>query len=201
MQKDNTTLERKTALRLSLRRQLQDPPVVIETHGGLGKVWEANYSDCPRGAVFEVDAAKADVLAWQRPSWSVYESPAETALAAGAASHLTADLVDVDPYGDPWPTLEAFFGSARPFAPVLGVAVNDGLRQGLKMGRGWGIASMREALTHFGNARLYGCYLEVVRWNLARLTARCGYRCTHWTGYYCGHAGQMTHYAAVLERV
>jgi len=139
-------------------------------------------------------------LCLQRPTWSVYQARAETALDQGAAAHLQINLVDVDPYGEPWPTLQAFFSSDRPRAPRIGIAVNDGLRQKLRLQGGWAVHSMRQAVEKWGNANLNARYIEVCRWKLEQLASRQDYRLSHWTGYHCGDKGDMTHYAAIFER-
>lgn len=124
----------------------------------------------------------------------------EPALSEGAAAHLAVQLLDVDPYGEPWPTIEAFMTSDRPREPVMGIAVNDGLRQKLRLQGGWSVKSMRTAVEKFGNAALFDRYLDVAKWKLEQLGALQDYKLTHWTGYYCGFNNDMTHYAAVLER-
>ena len=72
MQKDNTTLARKVLLRKNLLKELDDAPVILETHGGYGEVWKKVYSNIKRGIVFEKNPKKAEALAKQRPSWAVY---------------------------------------------------------------------------------------------------------------------------------
>jgi hypothetical protein len=158
------------------------------------------YPQVSAGVVFELDQVKAEHLCRQRPSWSVYQGKAERAIEEGAGAHLAVNLVDVDPYGEPWPALEAFFSSERPRVERLGIAVNDGLRQKLRLQGGWAVRSLRQAVEKWGNAQLFERYLEVCRWKLEQLGARQDYRLTHWTAYHCGHDDDMTHYAAVLER-
>jgi hypothetical protein len=197
-QKDNSTFREKIALR---RRMLQEVarPVVLETHGGAGKVYRAVYGDAIRGVVFEKDSRKAELLAAQRPTWAVYEADCVRALSGGVASELTPTVLDVDPYGEPWPVLSAFFESERIFADVLHVVVNDGLRQRLKVNQGWNTESMHEVVQRFGND-LYPHYLEVCRWLIAQKAATAGYTVAAFEGYYCGYLGQMTHYRARLEQ-
>jgi hypothetical protein len=158
------------------------------------------YSEILQGIAFEEKAAKAERLAVQRPTWAVYESDCVKSLAAGAGAHLAVNFVDLDPYGEPWKVLAAFFGSERPWPQRLGVVVNDGVRMKLKLTGGWDVESLRPAVQKFGNSAMYPEYLGVARWNLERLAAPLGYELTDWTGYYCGHGDCMTHYAAVLER-
>jgi hypothetical protein len=144
--------------------------------------------------------AKASFLAIQRPTWRVYETAAELAVASGVGADLPINFVDVDPCGDPWPLLTAYFQSERVFPKRLAVAVNDGLRQKLKMGSGWHVETMKAAVAMFSNTALYPRYLEVCRWNLERLASSRGYRIVEWAGYYCGFGQQMTHFGALLDR-
>ncbi len=172
----------------------------METHGGYGGIWARCYFGVPDGVVFETDATKVEALAKQRPTWAVYEAECAPAIAAGVGSHLAVNFLDVDPYGDPWPTLGAFFGSSREFPAVLGVAVNDGLRQKLKMNGAWTTGSMAGAVQKYGNAAIFKRYVEICREMLSEMAAQRGYRLSRWAGYYCGYADQMTHYAALLVR-
>jgi hypothetical protein len=198
VKKDNTTLERKTALRLSLLRKIPNP-VIVETHGGVGQIWKRMYSEIPQGMVFEEKPAKAEKLAIQRPTWAVYEADCVKSLRAGIGAHLKINYIDLDPYGEPWAALEAIFASERPWPTRLGIVVNDGLRMKCKLTGGWDVESLRPAVRQFGNSAMYPEYLMVARWNLERITATRGYRLTDWAGYYCGHGDCMTHYAAVLD--
>jgi len=199
MKKDNTTLNQKAALRLSLLKQIPKP-IVLETHAGTGQVWKRVYSEIAQGVAFDEKPAKAELLAIQRPTWSVFESNCITSLAAGAGDHLALNLVDVDPYGEPWPVIEAFLSSERPWPERIGFAINDGVRMKLKITGGWDVESLGPAVRQFGNSAMYGDYLAVARWNLKRLAAVRKYELAHWTGYYCGHGDCMTHYAAVFDR-
>lgn len=171
----------------------------METHGGAGALYRACYSHLARGVVFEKDAAKCDLLARQRPGWAVYETNVETALAVGAGSHLEINVLDLDPYGEPWPTLKAFLSSERPRAPRLWVVVNDGLRQKVRIGGAWSVGSLHAAVQRFGN-NLDPIYLDVCRWMVAQYAEAAGYTLRRFYGYYTGHGQQMTHYAATLEQ-
>ena len=51
-QKDNSTFRRKAALRTAALGELHDP-VILETHGGYGKLWERCYRHVGQGVVFE----------------------------------------------------------------------------------------------------------------------------------------------------
>ncbi len=83
----------------------------------------------------------------------------------------------------------------------MAVVVNDGLRQKLKLGAGWHVHSMRETVKRVGNNRLYNEYLQIAQDLLKEQSARAGYVLKEWTGYYCGHGNDMSHYAAILERL
>jgi len=199
LKKDNSTFDRKVRLRLRLL-PLVEHPVVMETHGGYGRVYQRCYRQVPEGVVIEKNPDKAAALALQRPTWSVYECIAETALAGGLGSHLEVNFLDVDPYGEPWPVFDAFFGSKRPFAPRLAVAVNDGLRHKLRLNGGWSVGSLRSVVDRIGNAKLFHQYKDICQDLLMERASRAGYRLEKWTAYYCGAGDDMTHFAAVLER-
>lgn len=143
---------------------------------------------------------KVEVLARQRPTWAVYQGKSEASLEVGIGGHLLVNFLDVDPFGEPWPTIEAFFNSERPRAQTLALAVNDGLRQKLRLQAGWHVRSMRQAIEKWGNAGLFDRYTEVCRWKVEQIAARQDYALTHWAAYYCGDQGDMTHYGAILER-
>lgn len=198
-QKDNTTLGLKVALRRNLLAELPGPVFVVETHGGVGHVWERCYRDLD-GTVFEKDAGKAAVLAKQRPTWAVYEGDCVPALRAGVGFHRTPGLLDVDPYGEPWPVFDAFFAGGRDWPPVLGVAVNDGMIQKIKLGGGWDVASLADIVARIGATAVKADYLGACRLLLEEKAGQVGYTLARWAGYYCGTNGQMTHYGAVLRR-
>lgn len=196
---DNSTFEEKSALRKLMLRQMQDQPVILETHGGAGRLWAECYTLVKQGIVFEKDEEKAAYLARQRPAWAVYEGDCVKALAAGAGAHLLVNVLDLDPYGEPWPALSAFFESERPRAERLWVVVNDGLLAGIRSGRAWAIDSLSGVVQRYGND-LKDRYLDVCKELLIEKAAPAGYFLSRFAGYYCGHAKQMTHYLALLIR-
>ena len=198
-QKDNTTLANKVALRLEALAACRDP-IILETHGGFGKVYQACYSRFTGGAVFEVDTEKAEALALQRPTWSVYESPCEPALAAGACDHRCFNFLDVDPYGSPFQAIEGFFSSPRPMPEELHLVVQDGLRQKVQLGGAWNCGDLKDIVADFGND-LFMCYLQVANKIVRRLAKVAGLELRSWKGYHCGAGKLMTHYWAVLHRV
>lgn len=198
-QKDNSTYRFKVELRRNALREI-DQPCVLETHGGYGQIYEACYRSVADGVVFEQDSRKSSALARQRPEWAVYEADSTVALAAGIGQEWPVNVLDCDPYGQPWPVIRAFFESERPFQPRMLVVVNDGLRQKLKANGAWTMDLLSELVEQYGNERLYAQYLAVCQLLLEKITAQRGYRLCRWAGYYCGHAQQMTHYAALLER-
>ena len=197
-QKDNSTFHQKALLRQMALARLEAEPVVMETHGGAGKLYDACYRDVGRDVVFEKDPDKAAILGRQRPAWAVYEGDCVTAIEGGAGAHLEVNLLDVDPYGDPWPVIGAFFESERPRAGRLMVAVNDGLRQKLVIGA-WDVGTMQGMVAKYGN-KLAPIYLEVCRELMAEKAAQAGYDLDRWAGYYCGSGKRMTHYLAILTR-
>ncbi len=196
--RDNSTYAQKVALRREMLKSL-DAPVIMETHGGMGRLFCACYAGVQEGCVFEKKSERVAFLAYQRPTWSVYEGDCVSAVGAGAGAHLPIDVLDVDPWGDPWPVIGAFFESERPRPDEMFVVVNDGLRQGVGRGRSWDIETLQGMVERYGN-NLYPVYLEVCRELMQEKAAQAGYRLDRFNGYYCGHAQMMTHYLAVLTR-
>lgn len=174
-------------------------PVIMETHGGYGDVFKACYQNIGAGVVFEKNPQKADRLGLQRPTWAVYEADCIEAIKAGVGGHLGVNVLDVDPYGDPWPAIEAFFASERPFPDRCFVVVNDGLRQKVRGNGAWNVGTLQGIVREHGN-NLHSIYLDVCRELMKRKASKAGYNLTRWAGYYCGHSKQITHYLAELER-
>jgi hypothetical protein len=171
----------------------------METHGGYGKLFASCYAHIKRGIVIEKDPAKATKLLNQRGQhWAVYQAENELALKAGLGSHLPVNFLDVAPWGDPWPTIGAFLASRRPRTEHLMIVVNDGLRHLLQRQGGWTCATLEPMVRKYGNADLYGRYLEVCREMMVERVKPQGYQLAAWTGYYAGQ--QMTHYAAYCRR-
>jgi hypothetical protein len=197
--KDNTTLLLKVSLRKNLLKEIENP-VVMETHGGEGQVFLHCYNNIKQGVVFEKKPEKTIILAKQRPGWFVYEVDCINAINAGVGKHLPINFLDVDPYGEPWPVINSFFENGFYLPKKLCVAVNDGLRQKLKMNGGWTVKSLRKKVEEYGNKDMYENYLKICRELLTEISRPHGYKITKWAGYYCGSAKHMTHYAAVLER-
>lgn len=199
---DNVTLRQKVMLRHTALKMLGDePPVILETHGGRGDVWSAVYRDVPFGVVLEKEPERADLLAVQRPEWAVYECDAEIALAAGAGRGWTFNLLDVDPYGAAWPTLRAFFGSQRPFADRMALVVNDGLRFAACGGAAWRNEILAPFAARYGNHNVWYIYPDrIVPELLAEAVAPAGYRVAHLESYATGTIGKMVHVLARLER-
>ena len=110
------------------------------------------------------------------------------------------NLLDINPYGSPWETVDAFFRSDRPFPEVMGVVVNDGLRQKVQLLGSWNVKALASVVRKYGNNRIYGMYKEICRELLAGYVAFAGYRIVSWAAYYTGDHGQMTHWAAILKR-
>lgn len=197
---DNTTKARKIEIRRKALGFLERP-VVMETHGGFGAIWRDCYANIPAGVVFEKDPKKTAALAEQRPTWAVYEADCENAIAAGVGFHLPINYFDFDPYGSPWPVIQALFSRPRVDWPARIVLVaNDGYRLAIKLdgGKAGIIAPFVE---RYGSGRnLYDHYLEICRAFIEEKSGPHGFSLTHWGGYYCGFSEQMTHYAAVLDR-
>lgn len=198
MAQDNSTFEQKVTLRREALKLL-DQPVVMETHGGVGKIYEACYLGLPGGVVFERNGKRAGILAAQRPTWAVYEADSVRALKLGAGGHLTVNLLDLDPYGSPWEAIEAFLTSDRPKPDKLVIVVNDGLLQKVRTGGARSVGILKEAVTKYGND-LWPVYLNVCEELLQQKATLAGYRLDRFWGYQCGKMQQMAHYLAEMVR-
>jgi len=199
-QKDNSSYALKLRLRQNALAELGSiEPVVLESHAGAGKIFARCYSFVKEGMAFDIDPEKSIKLAKQRPTWAIFENRSEAAIQAGVGDHLAFNFIDIDPYGSPWPVVDAYWQSSRARPDKIVMVVNDGTRQGLAMKGGWEMEALREAVERHGN-RLHPVYLAVAKEMMADKAAAAGYKMTRWTGYYTGYAKQMTHYAAVFER-
>jgi hypothetical protein len=199
--KDNSTKARKSQLRskalVTLERLSSTEPIVLECYGGMGKLFAACYSHLAQGIVIEKNPAKAERLLSQRGErWSVYQGETVALLRAGLGAHLAVNFLDVDPWGDPWPTIDAFLESERPQPRELMIVVNDGLRQLVQRHGSWTTPTLETAVRKYGNAELYNRYLDVCKQMMTERAVARGYEVRGWTGYY--PTPNMTHYAALF---
>lgn len=199
-QKDNSTFLAKLRIRRSALAQVQTP-IVMETNGGLGKLYTQLYRDHPTGIVMEKDTKKADVLARQRPEWRVYEADCVSAIAQGIGADLAVNFLDVDPYGEPWSILGAYFGSDRLFPPVLNVVAHDGITQLLQTKGAWAVKVFEPIVERFGND-FYRDYEQVCQIMMQEKAALAGYSLDRWYITKAKTTGSLHnyHYWAVLSR-
>lgn len=199
MQKDNSTLRHKVTDRRRALTWLGGAHAVLETHAGRGVIYERVYQNVATGVAIEKDRERAKGLCQQRDHWTVWEGDCVDLLANGAGADREFDLVDVDPYGSPWPTIDAFFTNDRALPDRMAIVVNDGLRQKIRVGGAGDVKAMADMVLKYGND-LHSVYLEVCRELMQNKVQRCGYGVESFTGYYCGSSQQMTHYVALLSR-
>ncbi len=198
-QQDNTTFDQKIMLRHTALNLLTEPPVVMETHGGLGHVYQAIYTNVEDGVVFEKMPDRTIILAEQRPTWAMYETDCVAALQQGAGSHLCVNLLDLDPYGGCWETMQAFFKSERPFAKRMILVVNDGMAHKIRGGGAWDTEILAPYVAKYGNHNMWSMYQQVAEEMTADIVREAGYEVTFWDGYRCGIEQKMLHFLAVLE--
>ena len=203
-QKDNSTYREKVALRKRALGELAalgvNHPVICETHGGEGKLWEACYQFTEHGIAFEKDPARTGRLAMQRQGWAIYEADCVQALKLGVGAHLAVDLLDCDPYGGALDVVSSYFESPRPFAPVMAVVVNDGMRQALSMGAAWSIKALEPFVLKYGNDALYQHYGDICGEFIHEKAAAVSYSVSRFVFYYCGKKNFVTHWYALLTR-
>ena len=198
VQQDNQHLALKVALRQETMRVAGclSMPCVCETHGGTGDLARLCYADAT-GMVIDRDTDRVDRLAFTRPTWQVYEGDAPTVLASGLGAETAWDVLDCDPYGSPWTTLEAFFVTPRALAPIMALIVTDGSRQKQRLGGtvyGW-----EPWQEHYGQ-NLWDVFLRCSRDRATALVRHAGYALSWWHGRYGGRTGQMTYWGAVLRQ-
>lgn len=187
---------------MSLRRLALEQliaPVVMETHGGYGRIYLDCYTHLQDGIVFERDDRKVLFLAEQRPTWAVYQADCVEAIRNGAGNHLPVNFLDVDPYGDPWGVIDAFLQSDRPHPDKLVIVTNDGLRRNTMMNFSWKTGALESVVEIFGN-NLYPKYMDACKFLMESKAAQAGYAMHRFVGYYCGVNNLLTHYLAVLIR-
>lgn len=110
--------------------------------------------------MFEIREDRALHLARLRPSWGVYQNDSASAIRDGALDDATVTVLDVDPYGSPWPVIAAFMESTpAKRAPRLDIVVNDGLRLTVKRAGGWNVEGLHAMVDKYGNSNLYRHYL------------------------------------------
>lgn len=177
-----------------------DDPVVLETHAGYGVLYNACYRAVQDGIAIEKDTEKAEHLAQQRPEWCVYQADCLDVLKSGGTNHLPINFVDIDPYGEPWHVVDAYLHGRKELPDTWAIVVNDGIRQKLKSGGAWSTGSLHKMVLQYGNHSIYENYLDICQELMTQKASRRGYTLALWAGYYCGHAKQMTHYAAILEK-
>ena len=194
---DNNTFAAKVRLRRAVLAAATPNPIVLETHGGWGRIFDRTWFKAGGGLVMEKLEPKADALAFQRPTWRVYQCDSLKALQAGAARDMRFDIVDLDPYGSPMDYLDALATTDRQWPDRWHLVVNDGMRQFVKRGHAWKADCLRRVVQRWGND-LYPVYLEVAQSLVEEFAERIGFRVAGWHGYYC--SPDVTHYWAAMER-
>lgn len=200
LQKDNSNLAAKLRQRRVALSLLAAPPVIMECYGGWGTLGQHLYAMAEQGIVFEKDPQKSAALAQLRPSWRVYECDTVYAIAQGAGADMPINFLDVDPYGDPWPTISAFFTSDRQRSDRLVVAVHDGFRTFALRGRAWASETLAPLVERFGNAAIGRNYLGMARLLMQEHGSVAGFKLAHFHGFYTGHNQQTTLYTALLTK-
>ena len=200
MSKDNTCFAEKRTLRKNLATAIEtNGRLILETHGGNGTLWNSCYAGETAGVVFEHNPKKAEILALQRPGWLVINSDVVGALKAGACDFMPFTWLDIDAYGDPWPTIEALFEPPRVLGRTCTLVVTDGLLTRLRLDNGWGIKSLASHVGWLEIFRRRG-YLEACRFICERIVAPAGYAIADSGGCYAGPAKRMTLWYARLTR-
>lgn len=203
-QLDNSAFGEKVGIRREFLRELgRKAPVVLETHCGMGALFNACYAHVQHGMAMDLEKSRATKVAIQRPTWRVYAGNSAKALQLGLAADMEFNFVDIDPYGSSWHHVTALFRSKRALAQRLVLVVTDGLRLRTQLG---GSAFARtpeldDARERFGNgSALYENYLQACQWLLERRAGEAGYAVLKFRGFHNGSKKNMTQWGATLER-
>lgn len=198
MAKDNGQIDNKLKIRQKALSLMDEDPFVLETHAGYGAIYARLYSGF-YGVAIEKNPSKIDHLVKQRVSWAIYEGDADKVAGVISTVHPEINFVDIDPYGSPFNTLDAFF-SGQVYKPKkIVIAINDGQRQKVQMGGGWAIHQLEQSIVKFGNHNAYKRYLDICADVIERKASEAGYSLTRFSGFYGGHNYNMTNYFAVLS--
>ena len=71
----------------------------------------------------------------------------------------------------------------------------------MRIGSAWKTTSLLGVVGTHGSDYIYDNYLSVAEELLTQKVMLAGYHVTLWSGYYCGTNQQMTHYAAICDRI
>lgn len=199
MQKYTSHKYEKVSLRLNLRQHIPQP-YIIELYGGKGLMYTHCWNDT-QGVVFEKDPKLIDTLATVRPSWRVYQGDTVKALQAGVCSSVIPQhvILDCDPFGSPWPAIEAYIRALIVPPIVLGLAVTDGAIQKVQLTGGWDVDGWSPHVLKYGND-IYDRYLFFSKMRLEALLKPQGYTLISWHGVY-GDRKHVAYYAAIFSQV
>lgn len=192
---DNTSLRFKVFQRNEVCVQIKHPRI-LECFGGYGvlydRIWRKNDAT---GAVIEKDAERARHLAEQRQKWVVVRGDCEIVLQAGFCDWLAFDILDCDPYGEPWKAIRAFFGN-RVYADAMFVVATDGLVYDLQ--RGARSLMMRPFIEKYGREFVKVNYGMVAEELLTNIIKPRGFEVRDFKFH---KQNRLAHWTAKLERV
>lgn len=168
---DNSHGGVKRAIRLAALKRLESP-VVLETHAGLGNMRESCYSGLP-GILCEKNEGRAECLAEKFPEVPVYCGDSIKVAYPDDIGPVVPNLIDVDPFGDPWPHLTALMNA--PWLPDRAVfVVTDGLIQSVRLSNQWIKGSLRPAYEKLGQTSIFKSYDKAVASALEFYAAEAG---------------------------
>ena len=194
---DNSVHLEKSRFRQQMMKRMDVEPIILETHGGAGIMFEHCYKFVKQGVVIEMDGKKAEGLVGQRPNWSVYEGDSTQVLKAGAGAHLPINYIDADPYGAAFNVIEAFFKTDRPHPEKISLVVHDGLVIRLSRFGGWDLPVLRQFVPRFGDAGLAENYLTICKEIVESYANPIGYDVANFGGIRSNNG--HTHFFAELK--
>lgn len=170
-QKDNTETHHKLAVRRRAAETLGEGDFILEAFAGSGEMYSALWHRWA-GFTMDKDLAKVTRAAKQRKRWGCYQGDTLRALEAGWLENIEFKLVDFDPYGEPWPALQAYFAGHLAFHSPWVAVCTDGY---------WSqrnLASKSRCLFGYGGGRFSGmsdrAYIEICHDFVRSLASRYG---------------------------
>lgn len=171
------------------------PGPVLETHGGTG--WLASTVYAGRtGIGIELNQRKAAARARILPAWWSIVGDSASVLRSGALRWFAPAIIDVDPYGDPWPALEAAAAGVS-VPPAVVLAVTDGLPRALQI-RDYRVPSLRADIAAHGLDYVREYYEEICRRRIQRLFP--AYTIDRWVYAESGKGRGLALYAARITQ-
>lgn len=200
IKRDNSTFINKIRLRNRVLADCKSNPVILETHGGFGRIYERTWWHASSGVVIEKDDKKAQHLCRQRPKWAVYQGDSEAAIDVGLCRNIQFDIIDLDPWGSTIPLLSALSKPGRQFPDRWHLVANDGGWLNAGLGGAWSMKGLEKFVGRDGNHFTQERYREVLKEIVGEFSDKIGFEVAFWFIHRPENTYRLMHYWATLVR-